>query len=323
MAAQPDGDSQSIEQLREAGKGLPTEEILSQLLYAVRQLPRARRYRPSYNPWGVKTALTPTADTPLAVSAPAFAGVCISPVDTPDDKDERDWVITWRLHALPPSFGGSAPSTTCGVVQVIITYTQGQANYTIGPFSVVDTQHHTLPFTLTARKVTVTAKWSGVTFGAFNVAPSPIFFSASAGETHADHDQGLAATPPTWFRTPAALYIVPGGGGAQKIASANAQVPVPSSGAFKGLVGSVVTSAAGATTPVYIMLFDAPLTAAAPNAGALPLWTTDPIVPLQGTSSFDVTGQTNWNYGLWVGISSTPGVYTPVAGSCACDVAGG
>jgi hypothetical protein len=286
---------------------------LDDVIAALGKLPQRRRRREANTEYGVGKLAQPTGQ-PV---------VC---VNTPDsENEERDWTITWQAEALPPGFGGIAPSTTCGVLQCTIRYYAGEVQYNLGPFDVVDLEQHTID--LCARQVDVYFSWANYTGAGGGSspgpgAPAPLPVWASCGLTKVSHDITIP-NPPTWYRTPAAQYTVPGGGGAAVVASRNTQITVPSSGQFKAMIGSVTAVGAGSTVPVYVMLFDAPTTGTAPNATAAPLWTSDAVVQGQSFSSYDATEQTAWIYGLWVGLSSTPATYTPTAGTFSADIAGG
>ena len=236
-------------------------------------------------------------------------------VNTPDSEDgERDYCVTWQAMALPPTFGGVAPNANSGVLLCTIEYSQAETNHTIGPFPVVDLEEHTLD--LCARRVAVSFQWTGwaTSVSAPTAPPSAIKVQASAGLTQNTHGNSVP-TPPTWFISP--LYEV--GGSPVVVVDANGAVPVPSHGTFQAMRGSMVS---GSGTG-YVMLLDAPTGGAAPGAGAVPLWVSDPLTAGQGYSSFDALQKTAWIYGLWVGLSSTDATFTPLAGTFTCNVAGG
>lgn len=290
--------------------GATLDDLLStlhDLVTAVGRLPQRRRPRVNMTAYGVLKL------------APA-SGQIVTCVSTPDSGEEQDHVVTYQANSLPPGFGGIAPSTTCGVLQITIRYYQGEVQYQLGPFDVTDLEQHTVD--VCARQIDVYYSWANYTGAGSGTSagpstPAPLEVWASAGLTKSSHAATLPNTP-VWFRSPATLYTNLGGGAAV-VAAANTQIAVPSSGQFFGMRGSLVTG----TGTLYVQVFDSPPGAAAPTTGAEPLWTSDALVAGQSYSSRDPSGQTAWIYGLWAGLSSTPQVFTPAAGTFSCDVAGG
>jgi hypothetical protein len=259
-------------------------------------------------------------------------------VDTPVSGDDRDFLVTVRADALPPGFGGSNPSSTCGVLNYSVRWTTAEGNFQLphagsgarGASPVVipgiplcDTQIHTL--LITARAVQVDAWWSGYTTDSQQLA---VAVTGAAGSTKVlDAADWMRAPQPTWYRTPGTGLYAPSAVNAAAIAAANPALSVPFSGRVHALAGSLVS--ASGSGPYWVMLLDGLAIAGAngrvppTNGTAVPLWVSDAISIGQSFSAIDPAQNTAWNYGLYVGVSSTPNVWTPVTATLSCDVAGG
>jgi hypothetical protein len=236
-------------------------------------------------------------------------------VNTPNAAVENDYVVSIQALSLPPGFGGTAPSTTCGVLRYRIQYAQGESDLEIEGY-LSDLEAQTID--ISARQIQVSVAWLNAPAGT-----APCRAIAGVGRTMLSHPP-TRPNVPTWFRTPAAGYATGTNTAANSkvVGSANTQLAVPASGGFRGASGAV--TAITAATTVYIMLFDAPTTGTAPTTGAVPIWTSDALQAGQSFSALDDSGRVAWIYGLWVGASTTPIVMTaPNEVQFACDVLGG
>jgi len=280
---------------------------LDRVVKALSQLPRARRRRPEQLAYGTTKAAPATG-----VNAQAQP---VTLVNTPDsDVEDRDYVVTIQALALPPGFGGVAPSSTCGSLEYTIDYSQGESNYSLSG-TLADLEAHTTD--ICARRITVSVAWINysTTPTAPKTAPAPLPVTASAGATKATHARTLPSAL-NWYQSP--LYNSGGPTAPQLVASANPSIVVPAAGQFRAMYGTIATG----TGTMYVQLLDSP-SGTAPVNGAIPIWTSDSLCVGDSYASFDAREQTAWIYGLWVCLSSTPATLTIVVGTWTTNLAGG
>lgn len=283
--------------------------ILKDLLKAVKRLPKALNPSDQAQLSRGRTALVaPNNNLELFVNTETL-------------EEEKDWVVSIQAASLPVDhtgavYGGANPSTICGVLKYTIVYFQGEAEFQIqgeiDSLEIIQVQ-------VSARKVVLAAGWIPTGPAGSNASNSVISLTGGAAVTGI-HPANTQPNPALWYRTPSGLYTQ-GATNAVVVSNANTEAKVPSNGQVDALYGSLVSGPSSPTVS-WVMLLDL-AGATGPTAGGLPLWVSDPLLVGQGFSYRDDETVTAWNYKLWCGLSSTPDVFTPVAGTFSLNVKGG
>lgn len=265
--------------------------------------PSAKSFVNKHN-WGV-----PKAVLPLQVDVNGFAvsNPQTAVYDSPTLDSDADLMVEVCVNVTPD---GLAPNIrgNLGYVQAVVEWRSAESSFqgvnakTLRP---IGQRVRRLP--VRGSHVRVTVSWvNAVLLASLNTPAIQVNLSIGQRVHEASPAEWLC---PEWVKT--AALNVPGGlyGGT----AAQAVSGALTSGVILGTRISLDAAPTGAgATKCYVMAFDS---AAAPVANAIPIWSSKPLLASGDWDSFDdeiAAGGLEWDKELWVALSSTAGIYTPV-----------
>jgi len=244
-------------------------------------------------------------------------------VDTPAYDEERDFVVQLQALDLPPAWSNAATNYGGYIVAQVQSYS-GSANKAIDGGQVILTGYEPVEVPVVGRKISLRLAWLNYNPQADHPLSTPAFLRvvASIATCKSARVPGQRYAGALRWARGAALYstaLAP----AEHVANVSG-IPVGqvnsttglSNGQILAMFGTLMTSSQSGSSPTFVQLYDSPL-ATAPAGGAIPLWSSGPLIPAQGFSFSDelIPGDMLWTQGLWVGLSSTPEKLATVTGT--------